>query len=316
MDIFEIYLPIADIDFNFLILIAIGFSAGVTGGFFGMGGGWIVTPTLNIFGFPVSFAIGTGLLNIYGQSIVGVRKHAKLGNVRYKVGMFVGIGMVLGVELGSQIVLFLDKIGLADSVIRCAYMALLGGLSAYIFYDYFTKNATKKEKEHDGIETNHQTGKTKFPIWLLFILGIGIGLLAGFLGVGGGFILVPAFIYLLGLPTNMAIGASLLCCVISGAYGGFTYAIKGRVEIIAVIFMLMGASIGAQIGASAVKYIRGYRIRFLYAGMLFFGAFAILLKQLNLAEIAGYLILSSALLVCAIIITYMLKGLIRERKSA
>jgi len=315
MDMFDIYLPVAGIDFNFTILLAIGFSVGVMGGFFGMGGGWIVTPALNIFGFPVSFAIGTDLLNIYGQSIVGARRHAKLGNVNGKVGMVVGIGMVLGVELGSQIVLFLEKIGLAGSIIRYVYMVLLGGLSVYIFYDYFTKGKNRKEKDYCGVkkETIHRREKANFPLWLLFMLGIGIGFLAGFLGVGGGFALVPAFIYLLGLPTSVAVGSSLLCCIISGAYGGFTYAVKGRVEIIAVIFMLVGASLGAQIGASAVKYIRGYQIRSLYGGMLFLAAFSVLLKQLNFARIAGYIILSAALLICTIIITYMLKGLIKER---
>ena len=317
MNIFDIYLPIAGIHFNFLILLAIGFSVGVVGGFSGTGGGWIVTPALNIFGFPVGFAIGTGLFNVYGPSIVGVRKHAKLGNVNSKVALLVGAGMVLGVELGSRIVLFWEKIGLAGSIIRCVYMVLLGGLSVYIFYDYFTKGKNKKENNYDGVEKEniHRIEKTKFPIWLLFILGIGIGLLAGFLGVGGGFALVPAFIYLLKLPTSVAIGTSLLCCTISGAYGGFTYAVRGRVEIIAVIFMLMGSSLGAQIGASAVKYIRGYRIRFLYGGMLFLAAFSVLLKQLDFAKTAGFTILSVALLICTIIIIYMLKGLIRERRQ-
>jgi uncharacterized membrane protein YfcA len=191
-------------------------------------------------------------------------------------------------------------------------MILLGGVSVYIFYDYFTQG-----KEHDKVEQEEiqQSGKTKFPVWLLFILGIGIGIMAGFLGVGGGFALVPAFLYLLKLPTRVAVGSSLLCCTISGAYGGFTYALKGRVEIIAVIFMLVGTSLGAQIGASAVKYIRGYRIRSLYGGMLFLAALSVLLKQLGFARIAGYVILSATLFICVIIITYMLRGLIKERKE-
>jgi len=314
MGTFDIYLPIAGIDFNFLILLAIGFSVGVMGGFFGMGGGWIVTPALNIFGFPISFAIGTDLLNIYGQSIVGVRKHAKLGNVNSKIGIIVGIGMVLGVEIGSRVVLALERIGLAGPVIRYVYMFLLAGLSFYIFYDYFSKDRKKKENNQSKIGIDSRK-EAKFPVWLLFILGIGIGILAGFLGVGGGFALVPVFIYLLGLPTSVAVGTSLLCCMISGAYGGFTYALKGRLEIMAVIFMLVGASLGAQIGASAVKYVRGYGIRFLYGCMLFLAAFSVLLKQLGLGKVAGFVVLSAALVVCATIITYMLKGLIKERET-
>jgi len=316
MDIFNIYLPIADIHFNFLILLAIGFSVGTIGGLSGTGGSAIVTPALNIFGFPMSFAVGTGLLNVYGPSIVGVRKHAKLGNVNLKVGILVGLGMLLGVELGSRIVLFLDKSGSADSIIRYVYMVLLVGLSGYIFYDYYTKGKNQTGNSHDKLEKKRLSaaGKTKLPRWLPFMLGIGIGLLSGFLGVGGGFALVPSFIYLLRLPTSIAVGSSLLCCTMSGAYGGFTYVLKGRVEIVAVLFMLLGAALGAQIGASAVKYIRGYRIRSLYGGMLFLSAFSVFLKQLGLARIAGYIILSAALFVCAIIITYMLRGLIKERK--
>lgn len=325
MDVFNVFLPVAGVEFNWLILLLIGFSVGVMGGFFGMGGGWIVTPALNIFGFPMSVAIGTDMLNIFGQSIVGFRKHAKLGNVQLKLGMLVGGGMVVGVEIGKRIVLFLEAMNLAGSVIRFTYIGLLGGLAVYILRDYF---AARKRGEHTGDGSagggaGEATAKKRSRHMIALVIGLGVGMLAGFLGVGGGFALVPAFIYLLGLPTNMAVGTSVLCCVISGAYGGFTYAVQGRMELIAVVFMLTGASFGAQFGASAVKYAGGYGIRFLYGVMLLVAAGSVLLKQLDemiadvdLSVAAQVVVLSAAGFMCIVILSKLVRGILADRHMA
>ncbi len=332
MDIFHIYLPIAGVEFNILILLAIGFCLGVMGGFFGMGGGWIVTPALNIFGFPMPLAIGTDLLHIYGKSIVAVKKHAKLGNVDIPLGILVSIGMMIGVELGARVVMFLAAKGLAGPIIRYVYMILLAFLGCYILYDYYTAikkvpvkvPKTSKVSSKPGLAAKIQHIKVppmislkasgvKVSFWTLFGIGVLIGIMAGFMGVGGGFALVPAFIYLVGVPTAVAVGSSLLCCVISGAYGGFSYSMKGRVEIVAAMILLLGASIGAQIGASAVKYVRGYGIRFLYGVMLLLAATSVLLKQMKMSQAAGIMVLGSALTISGIITFYLVRGLIAEK---
>ncbi len=332
MDFFHLYLPIAGIEFNWLVLLAIGFCVGVMGGFFGMGGGWIVTPALNIFGFPMPFAIGTDLLHIYAKSIVAVKKHAKLGNVDIPLGVLVAIGMMIGVEIGARIVMFLAAKGLAGPVIRYVYMILLALLGLYILYDYYratrkvpaAASSSKKSPSKPGLAAKIQhinippmiylkASGVRVSLWTLLIIGILIGIMAGFMGVGGGFALVPAFIYLVGVPTAVAVGSSLLCCIISGAYGGFTYSMKGRIELVAAIILLLGACIGAQIGASAVKYVRGYGIRFLYGIMLLLAAISVLLKQLKMAHIAGIVVLSSALAISGIITLYLVKGIISEK---
>ena len=113
MGIFDIYLPIAGMHFNALILIAIGFSVGVLGGFFGVGGAWVVTPALNAFGFPMSYAIGTDLAHIFGKSIVATAKHRKMGNVDMKLGLLSIVGSVIGVEIGARNVMWLSALGKA-----------------------------------------------------------------------------------------------------------------------------------------------------------------------------------------------------------
>src|SRR5574340_1486563 len=122
MDAFNVYLPIAGLDFNVLVLLLIGFTVGVCGGFFGIGGAWIVTPALNIFGFPMPYAIGTDLAHMGGKSIVATIRHHRFGNVDIPLAISMVIGTTAGMELGARLVLHLEGIGLADTVIRRLYV--------------------------------------------------------------------------------------------------------------------------------------------------------------------------------------------------
>ena len=139
---FDIYLPIAGMHFNALILIAIGFSVGVLGGFFGVGGAWVVTPALNAFGFPMAYAIGTDLAHIFGKSIVATAKHRKMGNVDMKLGLISIVGSVIGVEIGARNVMYLTKLGIAGPVVRYIYMFMLFGLGIYMLYDLYDQRQT------------------------------------------------------------------------------------------------------------------------------------------------------------------------------
>src|SRR3990172_5307813 len=143
MDALSIYLPIAQITFSIPLLLGLGFCVGVLGGFFGVGGAWIVTPALNIFGFNMSFAIGTDLAHIFGKSIIATKKHSKMGNVDFRLGLISIIGSVVGVELGAQSVMALEKIGNVGPVVRWVYMGLLFGLGIYMTYDYM--RATRQQ---------------------------------------------------------------------------------------------------------------------------------------------------------------------------
>jgi hypothetical protein len=332
LDIFNVYLPIAEMQFNALILVAIGFAVGVLGGFFGVGGAWVVTPALNIFGFPMAYAIGTDLAHIFGKSIVATAKHRKMGNVDVKLGLISIVGSVVGLEVGAQNVMWLTRKGLAGPVVRYTYMALLFGLGIYMLYDYFTKDkraaaqaakvaaAARAGVEPPARKSWNLPPMIHFPasgitisFWTVTGVFFFTGWLSGFLGVGGGFIRMPALIYLIGCPTAIAVGTDLFSVLFAGAYGCFTYGIKGRVEIIAAILMLIGASIGAQIGVTAVKYIRGYGIRLLFAIMVILAGISVVLKQIEWVTFAGWMVMVSALAMCAVIMAGLWQGFKKEK---
>ncbi|RJR34777.1 MAG: sulfite exporter TauE/SafE family protein [Deltaproteobacteria bacterium] len=323
-------MPIAEMQFNALVLIAIGFSVGVLGGFFGVGGAWVVTPALNIFGFPMAYAIGTDLAHIFGKSIVATAKHRKMGNVDVKLGLWSIIGSVIGVELGAQNVMWLTAKGLAGPVVRYTYMILLFGLGIYMLYDYLTKDqrAAKVAARQAAIASGAAVPRKAwnlppmihFPasgitisLWTVMGVFLFTGWLSGFLGVGGGFIRMPALIYLIGCPTAIAVGTDLFSVLFSGAYGCFTYGIKGRVEIVAAILMLIGASVGAQIGVTAVKYIRGYGIRLLFAVMIILAGTSVALKQFELTTAAAWLVMCAALGMCVVIMLQLWRGFQKEK---
>ena len=328
--LFDVYLPIAGLHFNVLILLAIGFSVGVLGGFFGVGGAWVVTPALNIFGFPMAYAIGTDLAHIFGKSIVATKKHGKMGNVDVKMGLYSIVGSVVGVEAGARTVMWLTEKGMAGAVVRYSYMVLLFGLGIYMLYDYFTKDRRSARKA--ALEQSVASGPPRrrrfrdlppvihFPVsgvtvslWLILAVFFVTGWLSGFLGVGGGFIRMPALIYLIGCPTAVAIGTDLFSVVFTGAYGCFTYALKGRVEIVAALIMLIGASVGAQIGVTAIKYIHGYGIRLLFAVIILLAGVSVTLKQMEYTTAAAYMVMGSALSICLVIIIRMGRGFRKER---
>ncbi len=335
MDIFNIYLLVSGIQFNVLLLILIGFCVGVLGGFFGVGGGWIVTPALNIFGFPMPFAIGTDLANIFGQSIGAVKKHHKMGNVDWKLGFISIITSVIGLEIGSETIMTLEKAGDVGTIVRWCYILFLFSVSSYMFYDYFLnrlKQSESKAQDQNKIpEKLHNinlppmisfpaSGIESVSIWIIFSIFLFTGFLSGFMGVGGGFIIMPALVYLIGLPTAIAVGTSLMTVLFSGAYGCFTYALKGRVELIAAFIILLGASIGAQVGATAVKYIKGYGIRLLFAIMIVFAGFSVVIEQIYKVSkvpfyqsFAGIILMGIAVTMSSIIIVKLIQGAIKEK---
>lgn len=329
---FDIYLPIAGMHFNALILIAIGFSVGVLGGFFGVGGAWVVTPALNAFGFPMAYAIGTDLAHIFGKSIVATAKHRKMGNVDMKLGIVSIVGSVIGVEIGARNVMWLTSKGLAGPVVRYTYILLLFGLGIYMLYDYMTKDK-RAAAQAAKVAAAARAGVTPpakrswnippmihFPasgitisFWTVTFVFLFTGWLSGFLGVGGGFIRMPALIYLIGCPTAIAIGTDLFSVLFSGAYGCFTYGVKARVEIIAAILMLIGASVGAQVGVTAVKYIRGYGIRLLFAIMVILAGTSVALKQFEFITASKWMVMCAALGMCLVIMIKLYQGFKKEQ---
>ncbi|MGM9490649.1 TSUP family transporter [Ideonella sp. YS5] len=294
-----VYLPISGTEVNGFALILLGFTVGVIGGFFGVGGAFMVTPALNVFGFPMAYAIGTDMAHIAGKSIVSTFKHRRFGNVDMKLALLMIIGTVVGIELGATLILWLEKIGRIGPIVRVTYMCLLFGLGAYMLYEYMT--ATRRAVKPAADDTHADAGKSKLALWMQgiklrpvvylkvsgfrisvwVIIGMGLftGFLAGFLGVGGGFIRMPALMYIIGAPTKVAVGTDLFEVMVTGAYGAFSYALKGRVELLAAMIMLIGAAMGAQLGATATLYARGTIIRLYFAITMVAGGVSVVFKH-------------------------------------
>lgn len=336
MDWLFMHMPIAGVEIFWPGLVLIGFAVGTIGGFFGMGGAWMVTPGLNILGFPMAFAIGTDMAHIAGKSIVSTMRHSKFGNVDYKLGFVMVAGTMAGIEVGAQIVMHLEKVGNIGSVVRWVYVVLLALIATLVFFDYY--KATQKKKtgdvgEHgaEGITWYKTLHKIKIPpmihfknagftcsAWLPMFVSFITGILAGFLGIGGGLIRMPSLVYLIGCPTHIAVGTDLFEVMISGMYGAFTYSLKGRIELVAVFVMLTGAAIGAQIGTVATKYAKGYGIRIAFGIAVICCMISIIMKEFGLSMAAAVLILSTIGFICAYIVKIMLVGAIDElrHKSA
>jgi len=300
MDWLYVLMPIAGVKIFWPGLIILGVGVGVIGGFFGMGGAWMVTPGLNILGFPMAFAIGTDIAHMAGKSLISTMRHGKFGNVDYKLGCIMIVGTVAGFEIGAQMVMWMERLGNVEKVVRYIYLVLLVLIAWTVFADVAKKMnkdraAVKAGKEIDalstGIEWHKTLHKMKIPpmvhlhvagiycsAWLPIGVSFLTGWLAGILGIGGGLIRMPALIYLLGCPTHVAVGTDLFEVMISGLYGAATYTFKGRTELVAAIIMLIGAAIGAQIGSVATKYIKGYGIRIAFGLAVVGCALSILLK--------------------------------------
>jgi uncharacterized membrane protein YfcA len=283
MDWLYVLMPISGVTIFWPGLVILGLGVGIIGGFFGMGGAWMVTPGLNILGFPMAFAIGTDVAHMAGKSLISTLRHGKFGNVDYKLGFIMLIGTIVGFEIGAQMIMWFERLGKVDLYVRWLYLVLLTLIAWMVFADVFKKRKKEKElkaagKELDqlatGIEWHKTLHKIKIPpmvhfkeaqiyctAWLPIFVSFLTGWLAGILGIGGGLIRMPALIYFVGAPTHIAVGTDLFEVMISGLYGAGTYTFKGRTELVAALIMLVGAAVGAQIGTVATKYIKGYGIR-------------------------------------------------------
>jgi uncharacterized protein len=302
MDWLYVLMPIAGIKIFWPGLIILGIGVGIIGGFFGMGGAWMVTPGLNILGFPMAFAIGTDIAHMAGKSLISTMRHGKFGNVDYKLGFIMLFGTIVGFEIGAQMVMWLERMGSVEKVVRYLYLVLLALIAWMVFADVAKKKRKDREtaaagKEVDklstGLEWHKTLHKIKIPpmvhfktaqiycsAWLPISVSLLTGWLAGILGIGGGLIRMPALIYFVGCPTHVAVGTDLFEVMISGLYGTGTYTYKGRTELVAAMIMLCGAAVGAQIGTVATKYIKGYGIRIAFGLCVIGCAVSIVLKML------------------------------------
>ncbi len=318
LSLLQIYLPFAQTQECLLVLVGIGLCVGTLAGFFGVGGGWILTPALHLFGFPMNVAIGTGLAAMCAQSIVAVVRHYRMGNVEWRLAAVLIVSTLPGLGLGTWGVAELTRLHLVDQTVRGAYILLIGGLGLFMLLDSIRARASSTADKNPTARSCWAARllSAKLPprlrlarlssepvsLWPISAVGFVKGLIAGGLGAGGGFFQVPALIYALGLPPGVAVGTSLLDIGVSTGAGSFAYALHGSLDPIGAIWIILGSTIGAQIGVLASRHIPAARFRLLFACMLLLAAGAIGLRQMGFKTIAGPALLGTAACMSLVIV--------------
>ena len=310
----NLYLPVANVSIPFLLLIGVGFGVGMLSGMTGVGGGFIMTPLLMTIGVPSAPAVGTDSAQIAGTASSGALAHWRLGNVDIKLGLTILTGSIIGGTIGVQIVAMLRAIGNFDFWVRIVYVVVLGTVGSLMLResiqtwmrsvrDRFINTlvaegfeelrprlaAVPAQAQVGGfgkftanwpLQTDFKKARVRCSILFPFGLGLTVGTLAAIMGVGGGFIMVPSMIYILGVPTHVAVGTDLFQMVFTAANVGFQQAlVNHNVDIVLAVLLLVGAAIGAQIGARMGHKLEGYQLR------TFLGAIVLIVMIKMLADI-------------------------------
>ena len=271
------YLPIAEIEINLLLILFFGFVVGFMSGLFGVGGGFLMTPLLIFMGIPPSTAVGTESVQILGSSVSGAIAHSRKKNIDYEIGIFLLIGGIFGSTIGVILFNFLKESGNIDLIIKILYVIFLSVIGKLMLIESTIslvkkeKNIVRKKKKRNFLD--YLPLKLKFRhsgIYISIILPISVGIITGLLaslmGVGGGFIMVPAMIYLFRMGTVSAIGTSLFQIVfvtLNSSILQATYNLS--VDLILAIFLLIGGVIGAQYGSKFTSRFKGEQLRVLLA---------------------------------------------------
>jgi uncharacterized membrane protein YfcA len=289
----DIYLPIAGMSVNALFIVALGFVVGLLSGMFGVGGGFLTTPLLIFYGIPPTVAVASAATQITGASVSGVMVHMRRGGVDHKMGLVMIAGGLLGSVGGAGLFRLLQASGQVDVVIGFLYVAILGAIGGLMLKDslvalgYVTiappDNAQEAKPATRWVSTLpirwrfQESGLLVSPI-APFLLGIAAGILTVFLGIGGGFILVPAMIYLLGMPARVVVGTSLLMVLAVSAATTMVHALTTEaVDIVLAVLLLGGGVVGAQYGALLVQRIKPDLLRLALAAIILLVALRMLL---------------------------------------
>jgi len=295
------FFPISHSHINPVYLVVVGFVIGILGGFFGVGGSFIAGPALRLMGVDWNYAVGTDLAHIVGKSIVAARKHRTLGNVDLKLGMIMALGTIGGAEGGAQLIQALKRAGNVNSVVSWVAIVVYLGISIFMLWESHTTlrlhkgrsrrtvsdvKATESKADHSAFGPvtkkiqrmkiwpmiSLPTSGIQISLWTILLVAVVGGFFSGFLGGGAGYIRMPSMVYVLGVPTHLAVGTDLFEIVISASYGTFTHAIKGNVDILIALVMHTGAVVGAQIGVVATQYFAGPKIRLAFVPLPLIGA--------------------------------------------
>jgi uncharacterized membrane protein YfcA len=296
------FFPISNSHINPLYLAIVGFLIGILGGFFGVGGSFIAGPALRLMGVDWNYAVGTDLAHIVGKSIVAARQHRTLGNVDLKLGFLMAFGTIGGAEAGAQVIQALKRAGNVNTVVSWVAILVYSSISIFMLWESQKTLRLHKDRSRRPLsdakaaesKADHSafgpvtkriqririwpmvslptSGIQEISLWTILLVALVGGFFSGFLGGGAGYIRMPSMVYVLGIPTHLAVGTDLFEIIISASYGTFTHAIKGNVDILIALVMHTGAVIGAQIGVVATQYFAGPKIRLAFVPLPLIGA--------------------------------------------
>lgn len=273
----HIYLPIAEVSANAVLLFGIGGLVGVLSGMFGVGGGFLITPLLFFVGIPPSVAVATSTAQIVGSSVSAVLPHFRRRTVDIKMGIVLLIGGLVGSALGVQVFALLKALGQVDLFVTLSYVVFLGAVGALMFVESLNalmksrKGRAPKRKKHGWVhrlpvKVKFRTSGLYISVFPPLLVGVLVGVLSAIMGVGGGFIMVPAMIYILGMPTKVVIGTSLFQIIFVTGFTTLMHATTNHtVDLPLALLLLVGGVIGAQLGAKIGVRLKGEQLRILLA---------------------------------------------------
>ncbi|MBS1125498.1 MAG: hypothetical protein H6Q98_436 [Nitrospirae bacterium] len=281
-----LYLPVALTSINILIPVGLGLAVGLLSGLFGVGGGFLLTPLLIMFGIPSTVAAATDSNQIVAASTSGTYAHWKVGNVDFKMGIYLLIGGFLGGLVGVQAIKLLHAMGNADFVIKMTYVLMLGIVGVYMFIESI--QSMRKKKEETIVEAQEEKDSTvgrflkSLPLQTRFeksgvthsalvpiVLGGFVGVLAAIMGVGGGFLMVPVMVYMLRMPMHVVVGTSLFQILFTCIEVTFLQATTNHsVDFLLAVLLLVGSTVGAQIGTVFGRKLKGEQLKVLLASIV------------------------------------------------
>ena len=286
-----IYLPIAEQPIHALVILGVGAFLGLIMGLVGVGGGFLLTPIMMFLGIPPPVAVASVANQLVAPSVSGVLSHWKRSNVDFKMGTVLLLGGVVGSSIGVLLFNFLGKIGQLDFVIKSSYVIFLTLIGSLMFAESLRlilrtregKISRGKLHQHNwlhGLPFKIRFRKSKLYISILLpiLIGVIVGILAALMGIGGGFIIVPAMIYLLGMPTSLVVGTSLFQIIFVAANTTILQASQNQtVDIVLATILLLGSVVGVQIGSRYTNILRGEYLRLILSSIIILVSFKLLI---------------------------------------
>ena len=274
----QIYLPIAEISVNIFLLIGLGGIVGILSGMFGVGGGFLMTPLLFFIGIPPAVAVASEANQILGASFSGAIAHFRRKNVDIKMGFLLILGGIIGSIFGVELFRIFKNLGQLELIIKVCYVLFLGIIGIIMFFEslralnYKSKNIKVRKTRHHSwvqglpLKMRFRTSNLYISSIPAVFIGFFVGILASIMGIGGGFIIVPAMIYILGMPTKVVVGTSLFQIIFVTGVTTYLHAVKNfSVDIILSFLLLVGGVIGAQFGVRIGHKLKAEQLRILLA---------------------------------------------------